>query len=218
MRRSIIGISLALSLALAASLVVGWAATSKPNPAPKVQDKPSAQTHPIPEHLSYWVLFQHKVMLDQKAKEVEAQKGNGSPYRSGLKAVASLSDKEAQLLEQVSHETYEKVKAQDAKAKQIIEALRKQSPDGNFQLGKGNPEVPPVLKAMQIERDNMIKAGMIKLADGFGSSRFLNLDQFVKKNITPNFTNLTPNSPPRNFDPRTDPRIQKMIEDARRSK
>jgi hypothetical protein len=56
MRRPIVVISLALSFALAVSLVVGWAANreSTSRPMAKAQDKPGPQAQAMPEHLMYW--------------------------------------------------------------------------------------------------------------------------------------------------------------------
>lgn len=223
MRRSIVFAWVGLAIALTASLVVGWAAGRNPKSNPKkisVSQDPGPRVKPIPEHLSYWMLFQNKVLLDQKAKEVEKQGGDMSLYRSRLKSFANLDDHESQLLGQVSHDTYDRVRAQDNKAKEIIARLRasKEPPDGKFQVGQGNPETPAELKALQRERDEIIKRGVAKLAEGFGSSRFADLDRVVKREITPNIINLMSNPPKRNFDPRTDPKVQEMIKNYGRSK
>jgi hypothetical protein len=220
MRRKMIVASLALLSTLAVSLVVAWAANreTKPRPAAKAQDKPAQQSRAIPEHLMYWHMFHHNVLLKQKADELEKQGQNGSAYRSRYKTFANLSDKEAQILDQVAKETYDRVTAQDERAKKVIDAIRAQGPDGKVQPGQANPEVPEQLKVMQKERDAMILAGITKLRSGFGPVRSADLDRFVKEKIGPNFRTLTPNPAQRNFDPRTDPRIQQMIKDLGRSK
>jgi len=221
MRRKIIVVSLALLSALAVSLVT-WAANrvtkASPKNITKAQDKPAQQARAIPEHLMYWHMFHHKVLLNQKADEVERQGQNGSAFRSRYKTFAKLNDGEAQILDRVAQETFEKVKAQDERAKKVIDAIRAQGPDGKVQPGQSNPEVPDQLKEMQKERDGMILAGITKLRSEFGPERSAHLDEFVKKQIGPNFKTLTPNSAQRNFDPRTDPRIQQRIKDLGRSK
>jgi Spy/CpxP family protein refolding chaperone len=219
MRRKIVVVGLALLSALAVSLVA-WAANreTKPKPTAKAQDKPAQQARVIPEHLMYWHMFHHKVLLDKKADELEKQGQNGSAYRSRYKTFANLSDKEAQILDRVAQETYDKVTAQDEKAKKVIDAIRAQGPDGKVQPGQSNPEVPERLKSMQKERDAMILAGITKLRNEFGPERSADLDRFVKEQIGPNFKNLTPIPAQRNFDPRADLRIQQKIKDLGRSK
>lgn len=219
MRKSKVFIGLLLSVVLGLSFIVGWAVTHKTAEVNKsrIQDPLAKQAKSLPEHLSYWILFQHQVKLDEKAKEVEAKGENGAKYRIAMKRATKLNDSEGQLLEEVSHETYFTVKAIDERAKRLIDELRKQPPDPKFHIGQRNPPVHPKLKALQRERDEAIKGGMERLTLGFGEARYEHLNKFVKKNITPNFTNLTLDAPRRNFDPRTDPKIQKMIEDARRS-
>lgn len=196
MRRKIVAASLALSVALAVSLMVVWTtnrdAKASSNPTPKAQDKPGPQAQAIPEHLMYWHMFHHKVLLDQKATAAEKQGQDGSAYRSRYKNFANLSDRESQILDRVAQETFEKVKAQDERAKKVIEAIRAQGPDGTVKPGQSNPEVPEQLKAMQRERDAMILAGITKLRSEFGPERSLYLDQFVKKQIGPNFRMVTP--------------------------
>lgn len=222
MRRKIAVVSLALSFTLAVSLVVAWAANRETKATPvakaKAQDKPTPQARTIPEHLMYWHMFHHKVLLGQKADAVEKQGQNGSAYRSRYKTFANLNDREGQILDQVAQETFEKVKAQDERAKRVIAAIRAQGPDGKVQPGQSNPEVPEQLKEMQKERDAMILGGITKLRSEFGPGRSADLDRFVKEKIGPNFRTLTPNSAQSNLDPRTDPRIQQKIKELGRSK
>jgi hypothetical protein len=163
-------------------------------------------------------MFHHKVLLDRKANAAEKQGQDGSAYRSRYKTFANLSDRESQILDRVAQETFEKVNAQDERAKKVIEAIRSQGPDGTVKPGQSNPEVPEQLKAMQKERDAMILAGITKLRNEFGPERSLYLDQFVKRQIGPNFRMVTPGASQRNFDPRTDPHIQQLIENLGRSK
>ncbi|HEY6402021.1 MAG TPA: hypothetical protein VI479_11470, partial [Blastocatellia bacterium] len=204
MRRPIVVVSMALSFALAVSLVVAWAANreAKANAKSitKAQVNPAPQTQAIPEHLMYWHMFHHKVLLDKKANEVEKQGQDGAAYRSRYKTFANLSDGEARILDQVAQETYEKVNAQDERAKKVIDAIRAQGPDGAVKPGESNPEVPEQLKAMQKERDAMILAGITKLRNEFGPERSVHLDQFVKQQIGPNLRTVTPGSSQRNFD------------------
>lgn len=220
MRRKLVVISLAVLSALAVSLVVAWAANreTKPKLGAKAKDNPAQQSRAIPEHLMYWHMFHHNVLLNKKADEVEKQGQDGSAFRSRYKTFANLSDKEAQILNQIAQETYDKVTAQDERAKTVIAAIRAQGPDGKVQPGQSNPEVPEQLKSMQKERNAMIMAGVTKLRSEFGPVRSADLDQFVKKQIAPNFKTLTPGPAQRNFDPRTDPPIQQLIKNLGRSK
>jgi hypothetical protein len=222
MRRPIVFISVALSIALAASLVVGWAASRTPKtklkPVAKVQDKSSTQTRAIPEHWMYWHLFEHKVMLDKKAVELDRQGKNGSVFREHYKTSANLDDREAQILDRIAQETYDKVTAQDARAKKLIDEIRAMGRGGFDKPGELKPELIARLKAMQKERDEMVMAGVSSLRNEFGPAESTYFNLFVKERIGPSFKNVTQVSLPRDFDPRTDPRVQQMLKDLRRSK
>lgn len=222
MRRPIFLISVALSIALAISLVGGWAANrelkTKPNPAAKAQDTSNTQSRAIPDHLMYWHMFHHKVMLNQKAEEAERQGRNGAMFRTHYKNSAALSDREAEVLDRVAQETYGKVTAVDARAKKVIEELRAKGPDGTVKPGQSNPEVPEVLKALQKERDGLVMGGVKQLQTELGPAGAGHFDQYVRANIAPRFKSLTTVDSPRNFDPRTDPRIQQLFKDLGRSK
>jgi uncharacterized protein YdbL (DUF1318 family) len=222
MRRPIVFTSIALSLALAASLVVVWAANreskTKPKQVAKPLDKANTQARPIPEHLMYWHLFEHKVLLDRKAEEAEKQGRSGEEFRAHYKNSAKLNEREAEILASVAKETYDKVTAQDAKAKALIDKLRAKGLDGTVKPGQTNPEVPAELKALQKERDEMVMTGVKKLREGFGPEGAGVFDSFVKEHVGQKFTNLMTITSPHNFDPRTDPRIQQMFKDSRRAK
>lgn len=222
MRRPIVFISIALSIALAASLVVGWAANreskTKPKPIVKAQDNSTLQKRTIPDHLLYWHVFDHKMMLDKKAEEVEKQGRSGSAFRTHYKTAANLSDREAQIFDRVAEETYEKVKTQDANAKKLIDEIRSKGADGFIKPGELKPELIEKLKAMQNERDEMIMNGVNKLRAGFGPELSPRFDQFVKGSMGRSVKDVKQVSLPPHIDPRTDPRVQQMLNDQRRSK
>jgi hypothetical protein len=195
MRRPIVFISLALSVALVVSLVVGWASTHRPKPSAKVQANPVNVSQEVPEHVMYGFMFQHVGWLNQKAEELEKQGQDASPYRSHYKQSALLNDKEAQVLDQVALDTNRKVKILDDEAKKIIQEIRAQTPGGKLQPGQSIPQVPARLTSMQQQRDEVIRAGIAKLKDGFEESRFLQFQGFVKQEIGSKVTNLlTPGS------------------------
>lgn len=190
MRRPLVFISLALSVALVISLVVGWASTRGPKAAAKVQNKPVNASPDVPEHVIYGFMFQHVGWLNQKAEELEKQGQDASAFRLHYKHSALLSDKEAQVLDQVALDTNQKVKILDDEAKKIIQEIRDQTPGGKLQPGQNVPEVPARLTSMQQQRDEVIRAGIAKLKDGFEESRFLQFQGFVKQEIGSKVTNL----------------------------
>lgn len=211
MRRPVVFISLVLSGALAVSLVVGWAATRKPKPAPKVQIDPARQE--IPEHVTYGFLFQHIAWLNKKAAELESQGKDASEYRLHYKQSANLSDKEAQMLDQVARETHHKVKVLDDEAKKIIAAVRAKTPDGKLQPGQKIPEPPAQLLAMQRQRDEVILAGIARLKSGFEQERLFHFQGFVQQHIGSKITNLLKSD---SMPPRPGKITPEMLEKARR--
>jgi hypothetical protein len=213
MRRPVVFISLALTVALAVSLVVGWAATRSPKPAPKVQNLPANVSDEVPEHVMYGFMFQHITWLNKKAEELESQGQDASAYRLHYKNSANLTDKEAQMLDEVVRDTTQQVKTLDDEAQKIIQDVRSQTPDGKLEPGQSIPEPPAHLIAMQKQRDEVILAGIARLKGGFEQSRLLNFQGFVKQNIGSKITNLlTPDSMP----PRPSPITPEMLDKARR--
>jgi hypothetical protein len=118
----------------------------------------------------------------------------------------------------VSQETYDRVTAQDARAKKLIAEIRAKGADAFGKPGELKPEFSEKLTAMQKERDEMITAGVNRLRGEFGPELAPHFDKFVKERIGPSFKNVTHVPLPRDFDPRTDPRVQQMFKDPGRSK
>jgi hypothetical protein len=165
---------------------------------PKGRQPAQSLNQAIPIQVLYWQMFNHIALLNQKADEVEAKGGDGSAYRSRYKTFARLNGAEAQLLNAVALETYQKVKALDARAKQIVDAIRAQTPDGKLQPGQLPPAPPAELKEMQKERDEMVMAAYARLRDGFGPTEFPKFEKFVNESVAPNIKAVeAPDSLPR---------------------
>jgi hypothetical protein len=165
----------------------------------EIRQANSQSTQP-PPHMSYWVMFQHIRLLNQQAEEAEQKGQDGSKYRKRYQTFARLTDPQAEALNTIALDTHRQVADMDARAKAIVAAVRAKTPNGRLRSGEKPPEVPAELRQMQTQRNQLIESGYNRLREAFGEAAFTSFDNFVKKQIEPNFTVINPKSllPPGN--------------------
>jgi hypothetical protein len=176
--------------------VKGKVNTSKAKTESHIQTTAGNQFQPkhLPQHIGYWVMFHHIALLNRQADEAESRGEDGSKYRLRYKKFANLNDPQSKLLTTIALDTYKQVMETDAKAKQLVAAIRARTPEGRLLAGEKLPVVPAELKELQGQRDGIIEFGYAKLRQGYGDSAFARLDKFVDRHIEKQLYSIDRNS------------------------
>lgn len=115
--------------------------------------------------------------------EREGEKGDS--LRGYVKDQASLSDEEAEKLDEIAATCVEEVSRQDAKAIAVIQTFQSQFPGGKIPAGVKIPPPSKELKALQQERNEIILAARNKLVTDLAETGFNRVAKFVKSSIAP---------------------------------
>lgn len=156
-------------------------AKGQTNPPPP----PTATT--IPDHILYDRFFDHVAMFKKLAKEADekGEREKAAKLRGAVKRLANLNDTEADLLNQAATVYKQKIEAQDAKAKKIIDAVLAKHNGGRLQPGEALPPPSPELVVLQEERNQMTLTARDTLRGAFGEAAFVALDKYARNTLGP---------------------------------
>lgn len=161
---------------------------------PQVSVQAAPQLRPeIPANVTYKHLFHHVMVLKRKAEEVEREGKDGRQFRTHFIRQATLTQEEAQVLEQVAVECEQAIQLLELRAKPVVDAYRAQYPGGQVPQGQHPAPPPPELRKISEERDAIILQARDRLHVALGDEKFTRFDSFVKTRVT----QITPEVSPR---------------------
>jgi hypothetical protein len=150
------------------------AATEHPQVGSRGRPAPPAG---VPEHVAYEFLFRRSVFFRERAASAgKPQAVDPTPGRE-----AGLRDEHARALDKIAAACLEEVKAQDERARVVINSYRARYPGRVVPPGQSLPPPPPELEAMQRERDAMLLRGRDRLREALGEKEFARLSEFVMR-------------------------------------
>ena len=144
-----------------------------------------------PDNVVYRHLFRHVAALKAKADELERQGKDAGNLRRFFKHKASLSDDEAQVLDQIAAQCAAEIKGIDERARPIIEAYKAQYPNGQVPHGQLPLPPPAELGQLEQERDSLVLRRRDELQAAFGAEAFARFNNFVKNKIAPNVNQVS---------------------------
>jgi hypothetical protein len=160
------------------------AAPKPAQPTPSVTRPASLpEEQSVPQYIVYGQMFRHIKELKRQADEEERQGRDGNHFRTLYQRMANLDDREAAALEQVATETNNKIEPLNKRAKEIIDGIRAQHPDGKLAQGESLPEPPAELRQLSEQRREIILQAREKLHAAFGDMRFSDFDKFVQQRV-----------------------------------
>lgn len=151
----------------------------------KVISTTQSQAIPIPDYVTYRMLFHHVQLMQEKSSDAE-QRGDAvaaRAYRRFLVSRAQLTDDQARALNYVASQCEQAVSQLDEEARAIIAERRKQY------LATGT--VPPrsnVLDALQNERNSRILNCRDQLRSSFGPSDWSRFEDFIQREVVSKIT------------------------------
>jgi hypothetical protein len=196
MRRLLIPVVVCLLAMVAAAHAAG--------PRPADPRSPAVATV-LPDHVVYWHVMRHVVVLHQKADAQEKKGRDGAPYRQLFQLNTQLSDSQARRLVEIAEDCVVRVAAVDAKAREIILAFRAVHPPGSFVPGEPLPPPPPELLELQRERDALVLAARDELHADLGDEDFSRFEKHVRSTVVPTLGQDKPRVPKRSADPQRRP-------------
>jgi hypothetical protein len=153
------------------------------------QPKQQAQS-PLPRHVRYWFLCLHVQALRKQADLLEAENKDGYPYRHHYKLVANLSNEQEVIFNAIVDDTLRAVGQLDAEAKAITDEYQAKVPGGILKPGQNPPPLPPQLRTMQQQKDQMLEAAYLRLQEAFGEKEFARFDMYLRENLEPHIRAL----------------------------
>ncbi len=170
-----------------ASLVIAGtgSAFAQAPPFPiKKSDSSTSQTQPISKEIVYRHFFAWVDDLDKKA----VAKGATDPYEFAKPFKnAGLENADFDAIRKESKMLDSDLKRQDAKAKTIIDAYRKQAQD-ELQAGMPLPPIPPELDQLQAARSAILVQHMVTLQMALGPDKTSQMDAYMKHAIMPHIS------------------------------
>jgi hypothetical protein len=170
------------------------------------QGQTPSQAQAIPDFEVYRMLFHHHATMKRQADELEKQGRDGSFLREFYRREAGLNDYEARKFDEIASRCEERVAAQDAKAKAIVDADLARSGGGKLADGARPPEPPPELRALWDERNATILRARDELQSAFGGGEFARFEGYVKRDVVPHLVATPGNPRPTPMGPRHTPR------------
>lgn len=131
----------------------------------------------LPEHVAYEFLFRRSVFFRGRA----ASAGKPQSLDPTLGREAGLRDEHIGVLDEIAAACLQEVKAQDEKARVLINSYRARYPARTLPQGQSLPPPPPELEAMQRERDAILLRGRDHLREALGESGFTRFSEFVMR-------------------------------------
>ena len=185
----------ALVVALSLPFLVpaaSFAALAAPAEASRAAPPSADEAAPLPEHVVYWHLFRHVVILDRKADELETRGEDGSRLRSLYRDRASLSAAQARTLSEIASDCNDEVATQDRRAEEVIRAARARLAKGRLAKGEAPPPPPTELRSLQEERNSAVHRARDRLRRELGETEFARFDRFVATRVASQIRNLSP--------------------------
>ena len=142
----------------------------------------------------YEHLFRHYIHIKRRAEEAEQQgrSEDARQLRAHYRREARLSEREADILDQVASNCMSSVDELSARAQQIITEARARVPGGRLQPRQTPPPPPAELPRLQQQREAIVLEGRERLRQEFGEEGFARFDEFVQRNIAGNMRDVTP--------------------------
>lgn len=182
-------------------LFVAFAASGQTSGNPPATQASSPTRVRLP--ILYRESLAYQSHLDAAAAALQAQGKDGNWLRNHFQEKLGFSDQQFASVRQTAVRLAEELKAQDAKAKAIIDAIHAQYPrtiTDPSQL----PPVPLELIALQKGRDAIVAQEIANLKTALGASAASKLDSFLEHNFAPTVT-VKFIGPPRPHDPAQHP-------------
>lgn len=139
----------------------------------------------VPDHIIYFVLFNHLVGLQEQAQRVAADGGSLDYYKL-YEEQARLDGNQSRLLFETANDCIVAVRQVDERAKSVIAAARSAFKNGKVSSPNDIPPPPLELQNLQQERNQTIIQFRDRLNNSFGSEKFNEFDTFARAKIIPN--------------------------------
>jgi hypothetical protein len=104
-------------------------------------------------------------------------------FRNLYKEMAGLSEPQARDLDRIAHQTNQRIKQLDNRARQIINQIRSRVPGGRLQPGQAPPMPPPELEQLSEQRKAIILQSVGELRNNFGEAEFARFNDFVNRKV-----------------------------------
>ena len=159
------------------------------------QQTPGATTsQPMPSRVMYRILFNEIAAFQNEAAQLAAQGKRNAFVLNYHQNQFQLNAAQAAQLIQVALPCAQDVKALDAQARAIVQAVKKQY---RLSPNKAVPPLPPALAQLEAQRTAVVLAAADSLAAAFGPTEFaafeLLAQQHVGSSIRPSTTVSTGN-------------------------
>lgn len=180
---------------------LSFAALGQTSGAPPASQASSPSRIPLPILYREFLAYQNH--LDAAAAALQAQGKDGSWLRNHFQDKLGFNDQQFASVRQTAVQLAAELKAQDAKAKAIIDQIHAQYPHTITDPSQ-LPPVPPELIALQKGRDAIVAREIANLKTALGKTAASKLDSFLEHNFAPTVT-VTSIGPPRPHDPAQHP-------------
>ena len=137
----------------------------------------------VPDQVVYKFLFHHVAALKKKAQEAEKDGKDATQFRTHFQRKASLTDQEANALNEVAAAYALEEESLLARAKPIVEAYKGQYPGGQVPTGQKPAPPPAELSAIAREHDALALRAREQLRVRLGDDSFSRFDKFVKTRV-----------------------------------
>ena len=144
-------------------------------------DSLSATTQRKPSlPLLYRHFLAYQNFLDRTAAEAQLRGEDLKEIRNHNQDQLRFTDKQFNAVRASALRLEATLKRQDAKAAEVIQAVRARFPQGRLQSPEDLPPVPPELKQLQAERNRLIESEMNVLRAALGEEASAKLDAFLQ--------------------------------------
>jgi len=147
---------------------------------PPALRSPEQAISSIPDHVIYESFFRRLVYLDAQATKLEQHGQNGDRLRNLLINKVGIDLESGDYLREMAQATLNRVAELDRIAFEIIKQERAKYTNAIAEY-QGRPKTPPILKALQQERDAVFKDAIDMVKSHLGDSYFAYLDERLKQ-------------------------------------
>lgn len=146
----------------------------------------------IPDYVVYDQLFRTVKAFDREAENLIAQGQNGKIWSEYFEQSGKLNKEQSAVLKQVANDFINEVYPVDARAKQIIDEVRANYPNGQIPAGQELPAAPAELFTLQQQRNEIVLRHRNNLNNLLGTKSFDKFDLFVQQKIANNMRPFEP--------------------------
>jgi DNA primase large subunit len=139
-----------------------------------------------PDRIVYEVFFQSVVAWDQRASAAEVPEAQRQKVRNRMREVSGLDVSDYSLVKSVAYSLVSSLQQNALRAEVILRDTKLSAEDRRN-----------ALDLLKVERDAAIDAGIIRLRQFFGFTRFAELDQRIRAHIVPRLRIHSGSSAPR---------------------